>query len=176
MDTPTASVHSQQNNDAMSVHTSNTAPVQLQTTHQSSLLANYQQQDNLSVQQMAERLERQRMTELKNAAIVMKGTLVQNGRCPKCTLKPPCKHFETSEDIPKEAPALPSLLPAVQTGLGKMRNESDASRFTTSSSVTHVPFQALSTLQTSGAQVLQKSIKSPLAELPPQVLEQLAPK
>jgi len=23
----------------------------------------------------------------------IKGTLVNNGRCPKCTLKPPCKHY-----------------------------------------------------------------------------------
>jgi hypothetical protein len=48
---------------------------------------------------MAEKMERQRMNELKNAALGMKGNLVQIGRCPKCTLKPPCKHYEKSEDI-----------------------------------------------------------------------------
>lgn len=30
----------------------------------------------------------------------MKGSLVNNGRCPKCTLKPPCKHYEKIEDLP----------------------------------------------------------------------------
>jgi hypothetical protein len=84
------------------------------------------------------------MNELKNAALGMKGSLVQNGRCPKCTLKPPCKHFESPEDIPKDPPP-PSLVP----GLG-VRNESEASKFTTSSSIA----PPLTTLQSSGAQVL----------------------
>ena len=79
---------------------------------------------SLSVQQFADNLERQRMNELKNAALGMKGTLVQNGRCPKCTLKPPCKHYERSEDIasqPSESGAKPksdifqhSVMPALQ--------------------------------------------------------------
>lgn len=55
---------------------------------------------NLSVAQIADKLEKQRINELKNAALGMKGNLVQNGRCPKCTLKPPCKHFDKAEDIP----------------------------------------------------------------------------
>ena len=55
---------------------------------------------NLSVNQIADRLEHQRINELKNAALGMKGSLVQSGRCPKCTLKPPCKHFEKIEDLP----------------------------------------------------------------------------
>ena len=29
----------------------------------------------------------------------MKGTLANKGRCPKCTLKPPCKHYETMEQL-----------------------------------------------------------------------------
>ena len=43
------------------------------------------------------------MNELKNAALGMKGTLVNNGRCPKCTLKPPCKHYEKIDDLPSNA-------------------------------------------------------------------------
>lgn len=35
----------------------------------------------------------------------MKGTLVNNGRCPKCTLKPPCKHYEKIEDLPSNTEA-----------------------------------------------------------------------
>ena len=29
----------------------------------------------------------------------MKGSLANNGRCPKCTLKPPCKHFASLEAL-----------------------------------------------------------------------------
>ena len=29
----------------------------------------------------------------------MKGTLANNGRCPKCTLKPPCKHYDSIEAL-----------------------------------------------------------------------------
>ena len=32
-------------------------------------------------------------------AASMKGTLALNGRCPKCTLKPPCKHFDSIEQL-----------------------------------------------------------------------------
>lgn len=30
----------------------------------------------------------------------IKGNLVNNGRCPKCTLKIPCKHYDRVEDLP----------------------------------------------------------------------------
>lgn len=92
------------------MHTTNTAitaPAMLQNSGgaQSFNLAplgNLTQMDigNLSVAQIADKLEKQRINELKNAALGMKGNLVQNGRCPKCTLKPPCKHYEKAEDIP----------------------------------------------------------------------------
>ena len=29
----------------------------------------------------------------------MKGTLANKGRCPICTLKPPCKHFDSVEAL-----------------------------------------------------------------------------
>jgi hypothetical protein len=58
---------------------------------------------SLSVSQIADKLENQRINELKTAALGMKGTLVNNGRCPKCTLKPPCKHYEKVEDLPSTA-------------------------------------------------------------------------
>lgn len=51
----------------------------------------------------------------------IKGNLVNNGRCPKCTLKIPCKHYERAEDLPqvvqKTSPrqrALPPLPPATK--------------------------------------------------------------
>jgi len=30
----------------------------------------------------------------------IKGNLVNNGRCPKCTLKIPCKHYDKVDDLP----------------------------------------------------------------------------
>ena len=43
--------------------------------------------------------EHQKINEIKYKAASMKGTLALNGRCPKCTLKPPCKHFESIEQL-----------------------------------------------------------------------------
>ena len=43
----------------------------------------------------------------------IKGNLVNNGRCPKCTLKIPCKHFERVEDLPPviQKPLIKALPP-----------------------------------------------------------------
>jgi len=38
------------------------------------------------------------LTNLEKTAS-MKGNLANNGRCPKCTLKPPCKHYESVEQL-----------------------------------------------------------------------------
>lgn len=46
-----------------------------------------------------ERIHSQRMQEIKSKAASMKGALANNGRCPKCTLKPPCKHFDSVEAL-----------------------------------------------------------------------------
>jgi hypothetical protein len=47
----------------------------------------------------AQRFEQQRITEIKQSAASMKGTLANKGRCPKCTLKPPCKHYENMDQL-----------------------------------------------------------------------------
>jgi len=39
------------------------------------------------------------MAEIKMKAASMKGSLATKGRCPKCTLKPPCKHYETMDAL-----------------------------------------------------------------------------
>lgn len=31
----------------------------------------------------------------------IKGNLVNNGRCPKCTLKIPCKHYSSPDELPQ---------------------------------------------------------------------------
>ena len=93
------------------------------------------------------------MNELKNAALGMKGTLVNNGRCPKCTLKPPCKHYEKIEDLPSsnEVAGSSSKKPIEQ--MQPKQLESDfASRYTyTNTNSQNQP----GALQASGAQILQ---------------------
>jgi hypothetical protein len=39
----------------------------------------------------------------------MKGNLVNKGRCPICTLKPPCKHYQSSNELPTVKEVQPSL-------------------------------------------------------------------
>jgi hypothetical protein len=40
-----------------------------------------------------------RISEIKKKAANLKGSLATNGRCPKCTLKPPCKHYDSLEAL-----------------------------------------------------------------------------
>lgn len=56
--------------------------------------------ENLSIHNYSEQMESQRLAELKSTALSMKGNLVHNGRCPKCTLKPPCKHYANCNELP----------------------------------------------------------------------------
>lgn len=41
----------------------------------------------------------------------LKGNLVNNGRCPMCTLKPPCKHFASMDELPAPVEAKRSAKP-----------------------------------------------------------------
>jgi len=77
----------------------------------------------MSVQQIAEKIEHQRINELKNAALGMKGSLVTNGRCPKCTLKPPCKHYEKVDDLPQASEVSAQPQPASLPPTGGKRNQ-----------------------------------------------------
>ena len=52
---------------------------------------------------MWELLENKRFENLKQSAVNLQGDLIYNKRCPKCTLIPPCKHYESQEDIVNEA-------------------------------------------------------------------------
>lgn len=66
-------------------------------TAKSSKIAESSVNDNSSIKMMSEKLERQRVDDLKvENKLGMKGNLVNKGRCPICTLKPPCKHFDSS--------------------------------------------------------------------------------
>ena len=44
-------------------------------------------------------LQQQRINEIKLKAANMKGNLANNGRCPVCTLKPPCKHYASIDAL-----------------------------------------------------------------------------
>jgi len=46
-----------------------------------------------------EQIKQKRIAEIKIKAASMKGTLANKGRCPKCTLRPPCKHFDSVEAL-----------------------------------------------------------------------------
>ena len=48
---------------------------------------------------ISEKLEEKRKEELKKASDHMKLKLVKTGRCPICTLAPPCNHYSTTDEI-----------------------------------------------------------------------------
>lgn len=54
----------------------------------------------MSAEEIADILEIQRLKELEKAATTLKSQLPRAGRCPVCTLIPPCKHYQRSEEIP----------------------------------------------------------------------------
>lgn len=49
---------------------------------------------------IAKKLEEKRKQDLLAATEKMKYKLLKTGRCPYCTLCPPCKHFENADSIP----------------------------------------------------------------------------
>ena len=57
----------------------------------------------LPKQEIWELLEKKRFQELKKAAVHLQGELMVHRRCPKCTLIPPCAHYETPEKIVQDA-------------------------------------------------------------------------
>lgn len=48
---------------------------------------------------ISEKLERKRKEELKKASENMKFKLVKTGRCPICTLSPPCNHYNDEDEV-----------------------------------------------------------------------------
>ncbi len=61
---------------------------------------------NLSKKEIWAMLERKRFQELQTAAINLQGELMVYNRCPKCTLVPPCAHYESPDNIANIAPKL----------------------------------------------------------------------
>ena len=60
----------------------------------------------MTKEQIWELLERKRFQELQKAAINLTSELLVYRRCPKCTLVPPCAHYETPDKITQEAPRI----------------------------------------------------------------------
>lgn len=48
-------------------------------------------------------LESKRFQQLQDSAVNLQGDLLFNMRCPKCTLRPPCKHYQSPEDLLADA-------------------------------------------------------------------------
>ena len=46
-------------------------------------------------------LEMWKKREMEDAVVNLKAKITQEGRCPVCTLKVPCKHFTSLEDLPR---------------------------------------------------------------------------
>lgn len=59
--------------------------------------------DEVTKEEMWELLENKRFEKLKDSAINLQGDLLYNNRCYKCTLYPPCKHFESQEHLMNDA-------------------------------------------------------------------------
>jgi hypothetical protein len=68
------------------------------TSKTSKISKNSQFKDKNSVEKELESWKNQ---EMEDAVLNIKAKMTDNGRCPVCTLKVPCKHYETTEDLPK---------------------------------------------------------------------------
>jgi len=56
---------------------------------------------HLTNEGIVEKLEEQRFDRLAKQSAHIKTQSLMNGRCPKCTLKLPCKHYESTEQLTK---------------------------------------------------------------------------
>ena len=54
---------------------------------------------HLDIEKLDEKLNEERHAKRKQQAADLKAKMSLNGRCPKCTLIPPCKHYQTSESF-----------------------------------------------------------------------------
>ena len=57
---------------------------------------------HLDIEKLDEKLNSERHSRRKKHAADLKAEMSMNGRCPKCTLVPPCKHFTSAENFFKE--------------------------------------------------------------------------
>jgi hypothetical protein len=78
--------------------------------------------------------------EVKNVfnfnAWSLKGQLVNIGRCPKCTLKLPCKHYKDFEDVKSDPSCVANTRKKSISAFNGQNNVSNRSGFVTSSETT----------------------------------------
>ena len=55
--------------------------------------------DDVTKEEMWKLLESKRFSKLKESAVNLQGDLIYNQRCPICTLMPPCKHYQSNDQI-----------------------------------------------------------------------------
>lgn len=55
--------------------------------------------DQVTKQEMWELMEKKRFQKLAAETVNLQGDMLLNHRCPKCTLVPPCKHYDSSEEF-----------------------------------------------------------------------------
>jgi hypothetical protein len=92
----------------------------------------------------------------------MKGSLVSGGRCPKCTLKPPCKHYETLDDLPglaEVAPAVSKVLPPTHKTPKKSATEAGQAS-SNKKAPKSIDLPPLTNIQATGSQVATGSTKA----------------
>lgn len=59
--------------------------------------------EQVTQEQMWHLLENKRFQQLQDSAVNLQGDLLFNRRCPKCTLMPPCKHYQSQEELLADA-------------------------------------------------------------------------
>ena len=50
-------------------------------------------------EQMWAAIETKRHGELKRHGIALSTNMIAMARCPRCTLQPPCKHYQSTDEI-----------------------------------------------------------------------------
>lgn len=58
---------------------------------------------NMTREQMWHELDKRRFEELGKKGVNVQIDMLKKSRCPKCTLMPPCKHYESTDEIVKDA-------------------------------------------------------------------------
>lgn len=76
--------------------------------------------DSMTREQVWDLLEKKRYEDLKRRAVQLSGEMLAKARCPVCTLMPPCKHYQSSDEIATDAqkvinqPEFKKAIPAVK--------------------------------------------------------------
>ena len=59
--------------------------------------------DELNREEIWALLEKKRYEDLHKKSVQLRGNIIGAARCPKCTLEPPCKHYESHEMLVRDS-------------------------------------------------------------------------